>query len=161
MDKIVNLKKAPVQRKKNAEMPEITYEKTMHLLGCYFVHSSFSPEDKKKSELIRSEINKKRTSYKTQDMKKKKYCERTFITEEQIYNKMLGSRMLCYYCRCRVCVLYREVRQPEQWTLERIDNLFGHTDENTVIACLDCNLKRGSKNSDAFQFAKQMVIKKI
>ena len=92
---------------------------------------------------------------------KKKYNETNFISETEIYEKLLGSNLNCYYCKCNVCLLYKTVRQPDQWTLERIDNYIGHTYTNTVISCLDCNLKRRDKSSDAFKFAKQLVIKKI
>ena len=40
------------------------------------------------------------------------------------------------------------VRDEQQWTLDRIDNDKCHSDENTVISCLKCNLQRRVKNSD-------------
>jgi RNase P subunit RPR2 len=45
-----------------------------------------------------------------------------------------------------------------QWTLERMDNNKGHNNDNVVIACLDCNLKRRLQNKDAFLFTKQLTI---
>ena len=46
----------------------------------------------------------------------------------------------------------------KQWTLDRIDNDQGHTYDNVVIACLECNLQRRRTNSDKFLFTKQMKI---
>ena len=69
--------------------------------------------------------------------------------------------MICYYCKNEVCIFYDTIRQSNQWTLERLDNLIGHSDTNTVIACLDCNLKRRTSSSNAFCFSKQLVIKKV
>lgn len=159
MDKKVDLKKLPTKRKKS--VPLISIEETVNYLRCYFIPEDFSIKDKQIMKQINSEIKKKRTSYKSQDVSKKKYNEQTFISEKEIYEKMLVSDMKCYYCKCNTCIFYKEVRQSDQWTLERINNLHGHSNTNTVIACLDCNLKRRDKNSDAFQFAKQLVIKKI
>tara|TARA_B110001469_G_C9647071_1_gene327627 strand:- start:2187 stop:2672 length:486 start_codon:yes stop_codon:yes gene_type:complete len=161
MDKIVDLKKLSNERKNSAMIPQISFQETIHYLKCYYLSSNNSPSQQKIIHCIDKEIVKKRLSYKNQDIRKKKYNERTFISKEQIYDKMISSHMLCYYCKGKVCLFYSKVRQHDQWTLERIDNTFGHSDINTAIACLDCNLKRRNKNSNAFQFAKQMVIKKV
>ena len=48
----------------------------------------------------------------------------------------------CYYCKECVKLLYSSVREPKQWTLERMDNDFGHNFDNVSIACLNCNLRR-------------------
>ena len=42
-----------------------------------------------------------------------------------------------------------------------LNNFHEHTNENTVISCLDCNLQRRKKNSQKFKFTKQLTIKKI
>jgi len=161
MDKVVSLKKAPKIRKTSTPLPHISFNETMHYLKCYYVDDGASLKDKKIIQFIDTEVSNKKRAYKSQDIKKGKYNKDTFITQEQIYEKMISSKMLCYYCKREVVVLYRTTRQPSQWTLERIDNAHGHTNINTVIACLDCNLKRGCRNSDDFQFAKQLTIKKI
>jgi hypothetical protein len=162
MDKRVYLKKAPVERKKcKTALPVITYEEMMYYIKCHFISVDLTKEEEIISNTIASELRKKQNSYKRQDIDKKKYNEQSFIQINEIYEKMLESNMKCYYCREKVCIFYNEVRQPNQWTLERIDNMLGHSSKNTVIACLDCNLKRRDKNSNAFQFAKQLVIKKI
>ena len=52
------------------------------------------------------------------------------------------------------------MREPKQWTLDRIDNDKCHSKDNTVIACLKCNLDRRVTNIDKFKFTKQLNIMK-
>ena len=66
--------------------------------------------------------------------------------------------MKCFYCQKLVYVLYDNVREPRQWTLERIDNKFGHNMDNVVISCLSCNLKRRCIYHERFLFTKQLNI---
>ena len=71
------------------------------------------------------------------------------------------SKMKCYYCNENMLLVYENVREGKQWTLDRIDNSIGHITENVVISCLDCNLKRRTMNDEKFKFSKQMkIIKK-
>lgn len=105
-----------------------------------------------------SELKKKLSGYKQQDIKKKKYNEELFITYDDLIEKMIVSKHRCFYCRKLCKVLFKDLRDPEQWTLERKDNSIGHTTDNVEICCYKCNIKRGTKNSDAFKFAKQMKI---
>ena len=55
-------------------------------------------------------------------------------------------------------ILYKNVRDKKQWSVDRIDNNLGHNIDNIVLACLDCNLKRRCKTSDKFLFTKQLNI---
>jgi hypothetical protein len=55
-------------------------------------------------------------------------------------------------------ILYENVREPKQWTVDRINNDLGHNIDNYVLACLDCNLKRRCRSSDKFLFTKQLNI---
>jgi len=105
-----------------------------------------------------SELKKKLSGYKQQDVKKKKYDKELFITYDDLIEKMIVSKHRCFYCRKLCKVLFKDLRDPEQWTLERKDNSIGHTTDNVEICCYKCNIKRGTKNSDAFKFAKQMKI---
>jgi len=54
--------------------------------------------------------------------------------------------------------MYENVREEKQWTLDRIKNDIGHNNDNVVICCLKCNLKRGTINDKKFKFTKQMRI---
>lgn len=161
MDKKVDLKKPAKERKTvpSTELIVCSVPQYLQYLRTYFVNSD--TENTSVLSKIVSELRKKQNSYKKQDTDKKKYNAETFITMDAIVGKLLTSKMLCYYCRRETCIFYDKVRQGNQWTLERIDNTYGHSDKNTVIACLECNLKRRDSNSKAFCFAKQLVIKKV
>ena len=65
--------------------------------------------------------------------------------------------MKCTYCSCNMMLLYKEIKDPKQWTLDRIDNTMGHNTDNVVISCLECNLKRRNTNMKKFMFTKNLV----
>lgn len=116
-------------------------------------------EIEKHKKLI-SELKKKISSYKTQDEKKDRYDPDTFIKEEELHEKLVTSKLKCYYCRNDVKVIYTVVRDDLQWTLDRIDNSIGHSSKNTVISCLKCNLDRRVTDAKKFEFTKKLRIKK-
>lgn len=106
-------------------------------------------------------LKQKLNSYKTQDKRKKRYDKETFIKYCELLYKLIDSNMKCKYCECVTLLMYANKREPKQWTLDRIDNSFGHSNLNTIISCLKCNLERRCKNDEKFKFTKQMrLIKK-
>ena len=108
------------------------------------------------------QIRNKIASYKTQDMEKNLYDPTKMITLEQTIEKLKQSLLKCFYCKTQVLLIYEFVREPKQWTLERLDNGEGHTDPNTVISCLSCNLRRRTMHFDRYIETKQMqFIKKV
>uniref|UniRef100_A0A6C0BVS2 HNH domain-containing protein n=1 Tax=viral metagenome TaxID=1070528 RepID=A0A6C0BVS2_9ZZZZ len=111
--------------------------------------------------LVKKQISSKLNNYKQQDVFKKVYDERKLINMEQVICKLQESGLKCLYCKEEVYLLYKIVREMKQWTLDRIDNDIGHFYDNVVISCLDCNLKRRKKNSNAFLFTKQMNIVRV
>tara|TARA_Y100000992_G_scaffold296546_1_gene258938 strand:- start:148 stop:663 length:516 start_codon:yes stop_codon:yes gene_type:complete len=111
---------------------------------------------------ILSELNRKHKGYRTQDIDKKLLDKDNFITMDQLKEKLVLSKLTCYYCKCNMLLMYDKPREETQWTLDRIDNDKGHNNDNVVIACLKCNLKRRRTDSDKFKFTKQMkIIKKF
>ena len=103
----------------------------------------------------------KLNSYKQQDIRKNKYIETDFINQDVLIEKLVISKLKCYYCRKLVLFLYENSRDMKQWTLDRLDNSIGHTSENVVICCLKCNLERRCISDKKFLFTKQMrLIKK-
>lgn len=111
-------------------------------------------------QLARRQITNKIQSYHSQDIKKKILSE-DFVNIETVMTLLKKCEFNCYYCRNPTQVLYKHVREPSQWTLERIDNNFGHNNNNVVIACLSCNLKRRRIYHERFIFTKQLnIIKK-
>lgn len=118
-------------------------------------------EDFSGNIFVKKELERKIKSYKMQDIKKNKLDEEKLIKIDECIDKLVLSKMKCYYCLENMLLVYENVREPKQWTLDRIDNSIGHITENVVISCLDCNLKRRTMNDKKFKFSKQMkIIKK-
>lgn len=108
-----------------------------------------------------SQIERKISSYKQQDIIKKVYNDKSFVNLKNIINKMIECKLDCYYCKEKMLLLYEIVRENKQWTIDRINNDMGHNKDNYILACLDCNLKRRRKDCDKFLFTKQLnIIKK-
>lgn len=111
-------------------------------------------------------LKTKLDSYKQQDKKKAYDDYDNFITLENIIDKLVAYNMKCYYCNNNTLILFKNVRTNYQWTLDRINNYDEHSNANTIICCLKCNLQRRRKNSEKFKFTKQLehkllLLKKI
>ena len=118
-------------------------------------------EDFSGNIFVKKELERKIKSYRAQDIKKNKLNEEKLIKMDECIDKLVLSKMKCYYCMEDMLLVYENVREPKQWTLDRIDNSKGHITENVVISCLDCNLKRRIMSDKKFKFSKQMkIIKK-
>jgi len=111
-------------------------------------------------------LKNKLDCYKQQDIKKNYDDYNNFITLENIIEKLVTSEMLCFYCNVKTLILFKNSRESCQWTLDRINNYDEHSNSNTIICCLKCNLQRRRKNSAKFKFSKQLehnliVLKKL
>lgn len=115
-------------------------------------------EKNKYTTIFKSHIKHKISSYKQQDILKKKLDETSFINFEQVVELLKNCQMKCHYCSQEIFILYEIVRELKQWSLDRINNNIGHNVGNLVVACLECNLKRRRTNKDAFMFTKNLVI---
>jgi 5-methylcytosine-specific restriction endonuclease McrA len=107
------------------------------------------------------EITKKLSGYKRQDTDKYVYSKDTFISLEDVIDKLLCSKLKCFYCKSACELIYENILSKHQWTLDRIENDAGHNADNVVICCLECNLKRGTMNSGRFKYGKQLKFKKV
>lgn len=142
-------------------LPSFVFENNYQIKlinNLYFDLESENKELEFKKELLR-EIDKKIASYKNQDLNNKKYNNNNILKEEVI-EKLVASKLKCYYCKCCMKVFYRKVRDMEQWTLDRIDNDLSHTNDNVIVSCLKCNLQRRCQDKDKFLFTKQLKIVK-
>lgn len=110
--------------------------------------------------LVIQQINRKLYSYKTQDLEKNKYNVQEIIDLTAVLRKLVECNMKCFYCLEKVELLYEFVREPKQWTVERIDNTLGHNTTNSEIACLQCNLRRRTMFHERYIFTKQVAIVK-
>ena len=108
------------------------------------------------SQEITKCIKQKLSSYRAQDTKKDRYDAKQFITYEGTLEKLVISKLKCSYCRSNLLLMYRDRREKRQWTLDRIDNLLCHSNCNTVICCLECNLQKRCRNEEKFRFSKQL-----
>jgi RNase P subunit RPR2 len=122
------------------------------------IHSKQENLDESVRNLIMQQISQKISGYRSQDIEKNLFSESEFVNIEKVIDLMFQSKNMCFYCKKRVHVLYEYVREPNQWTLERIDNKIGHTKTNVVIACLNCNLHRRTMYHERYVFTKQLNI---
>ena len=111
-------------------------------------------------DFLKREVERKLNGYKNQDIKKKNLDENKIIKYEECLEKLVISKLKCYYCKNDCLLAYENVREETQWTLDRLDNSIGHNKDNVVICCLKCNLKRRTLDDKKFKFTKQMRIVK-
>jgi hypothetical protein len=113
------------------------------------------------AQYVYQQIHIKQSGYKAQDIQKGLYRPDEFIQFDEIVELMKTSKLICYYCLESSKLIYEHVREPKQWSLERIDNSHGHNTANVVIACLQCNLRRKTMCSDKYVATKQTVFVKV
>lgn len=108
------------------------------------------------------ELEKKRYGYYQQDLRKKRVATiEEVLTLNELKEKIVASKLRCFYCARAVFLFYREARDPHQWSLDRIDNTCAHTASNTCIACLECNLQRRRTSHTGYAFTKNLSIQKL
>ena len=110
---------------------------------------------------LSKDISTKLNGYRNQDSLKNRLDAQTFINAQQTIDLLVQSNLTCFYCKCFTPILYKNVRDGNQWSLDRIDNDKGHAFDNVVISCLKCNLQRKRMSSNTFAMSKQMVLTRI
>ena len=137
-----------------------TFEKQIEIINNISkqLNNLNNEEDKTASKILTKQIEKKIASYKQQDIDKKLLNNEKIINLKCIIDKLIETEIKCYYCKSEMYVLYENVREPKQWSVDRINNNLGHNIDNFVLACLDCNLKRRCRSADKFLFTKQLNI---
>jgi len=123
----------------------------------------------REKQWLTSQIKSKIYGYLGQDVEKREREKNKIVDPDgaiqinlsNILQKLVDSNLDCFYCREKVAILYETVRDPKQWTIERINNKEGHHFGNIEIACLQCNLKRRTMYHERYVFTKQMTIQKI
>lgn len=154
------VKKREIMNKYNIAPLFLNYNKQLEMIKEIYFKINENDVIREKSIIVQ-ELDKKINSYKQQDTIKKIYNELQFVDIRIVLQKLIDCNMLCFYCKCETYLLYENVRELTQWTVDRIDNSLGHNNDNFVISCLNCNIKRRKTNSDKFLFTKQLsLIKK-
>ena len=126
-----------------------------------FVNMLYLEQDFSENKLIIKELKSKISSYRQQDIKKNRFNKDKIITLNELFEKLVISKLCCYYCKKQCLLIYENKREKLQWTLDRKNNDIGHYNNNVVISCLECNLQKRRRNEEHFKFAKQMnIIKK-
>jgi uncharacterized iron-regulated protein len=111
---------------------------------------------------ILQQLSQKMSGYKAQDIQKGLFEPDKFVDLERIVELLIKCNLECFYCKNKVHVLYEYVREPGQWTLDRIDNDYGHNKDNLEVACLQCNIRRRTMYPERYVFTKQLkIIKKV
>lgn len=150
-----------IQKSKRQRMCAKRYENDIESIEqLEIIRNLYHKVDDIHGEIARIEIERKINGYKQQDIKKGIYDCNKLISLYETLEKLVESKLVCHYCKKQVKVLYRIVREPKQWTLDRINNDLGHSNSNTLISCLSCNLKRRMIDKDKFEFTKQLHITK-
>jgi hypothetical protein len=142
--------------------PHLANSKAQYQLLCTLHYGGHvANNDVESLNFLSKEIVRKVNGYKQQDVKRKLYDSKTLITPHQIQKKLIDETMTCCFCNKHVSLLFDTVRDMSQWTLDRIDNNLGHSDRNTKIACLQCNLQRRRQDYDSFHWTKNLCISKV
>lgn len=149
------IKKRENSKKTSVLENSIQQNTTTHKIEVDYVNKLYFNLDFNDNKNLKSEIKTKLNGYKSQDLKKKRYDEKEFISFDDTVEKLVISKLKCYYCNCGLTIFYNDARQKNQWTLERIDNSICHSKNNVVVSCLECNLKRRCIDSNRFKYSKQ------
>ena len=146
---------------------ELSHQTQINILN--HIHSNLTNNSTKNNQenfnnkyinIFINNLKNKISSYKQQDILKKKLNSNNFINFENIISLLQESQLKCCYCHKEIYILYKQVREMSQWTLDRIDNDTGHNFGNLVISCLKCNLKRRRINKNSFMLTKNMTVKR-
>ena len=122
----------------------------------------FMGQDASNSQIMLRELEKKRYSYYQQDLRKKRVENISdILTKDDLQEKLVASKLRCFYCAKPIYIFYKESRDPKQWSLDRIDNTRPHTVDNICISCLGCNLKRREISHSGYAFTKNLSIRKL
>lgn len=113
--------------------------------------------DNSSTILFYQQVRQKISGYRGQDVEKGVLNVEKLVCLQDVLDLFKTSELLCYYCRDPVLLLYEFVREPKQWTLERLDNSLGHNRDNVVLACLHCNLRRRCMASERYVQTKQIA----
>jgi hypothetical protein len=156
IDDMTDKKNAKRNETKDLDDTQINYKNQIEMIYKFYLTSNCENE-----KILKREIDRKINSYKSQDIQREFYDELLLIRFDDVIEKLVSSKLKCYYCYCELFILYKDVRAPNQWTLDRINNDKCHSKENTIISCLKCNLQRRTQNMDKFLFTKKLKINKI
>ena len=73
------------------------------------------------------------------------YEENDYITRSFLKEMWVKQNGVCYYkdCECKLLLEFnKDCRNPNQISIQRLDNNIAHIQSNCVLSCFNCNVKR-------------------
>ena len=127
IDKIENVKNPRRKDSLHWKLPDdfFSNRKQVEIINNLYLENSFEHD-----VFIKKEINKKITGYKNQDIKKKLIDLTKLISLNDTIEKLMLSKLKCFYCKETCHLLYQNIFEKKQWTLDRINNDGGYSPEN-------------------------------
>lgn len=89
-----------------------------------------------------------------------KEVEDDIITRDEVIEMLIACKLRCHHCFKQMPLISQISRDEDMWTLDRIDNQGRHTRDNSVIACLACNLERGDRDMTRYLKYKNTTVTK-
>jgi len=77
---------------------------------------------------------------KANDIKYNRYDKEDHITLEFLQEQHTKQDNKCHYCKIELELTFENNKNPNQITIERLDNALGHITSNCVYACYKCNI---------------------
>jgi hypothetical protein len=155
-----------VERKNVSRKLEVEEQFYTHRIQVDLIRCMSRPEEDIPLQYVEAvpvfvrHIKEKLSGYLSQDRLQDRVDVGEHIAYTDAVQKIVDCDQTCYYCREDVLLLYTIARESTQWTLDRIDNAVRHSTDNVVVACLACNLAKGTRGKDAYRATKQMVLHK-
>jgi hypothetical protein len=155
-----------VERKNVSRKLEVEEQFYTHRIQVDLIRCMSRPEEDMPLQYVEAvpvfarHIKGKLSGYLAQDRVQDRLDVGEHIAYADAVQKIVDCGQTCYYCREDVLLLYTIARESTQWTLDRIDNAVRHSTDNVVVACLACNLAKGTRGKDAYRATKQMVLHK-
>lgn len=146
--------------KMNVPLEYFSFDVQMEIIRNLHAFSLNKSDLESKEKIALSQLERKLCGYKAQDVDKTILDPLKLIKIKEIIDLLVACELKCFYCKEKVFVLYENVRDKRQWTLDRVDNDFGHNSGNVIIACLECNLRRRCRSKEKYLFTKELVIVK-
>jgi hypothetical protein len=159
IDKIQNVKNPERKETIKWKLDDsyFTYNKQIQIINSLYLN-----QEQEQDILAKREISKKINGYKSQDVQKNLLDLNMLISLDQTIEKLMLSKLKCFYCKENCELLYKNTLAKKQWTLDRLNNEYGHNYDNVVICCLECNIKKGEMDSDRFKQGKEIkIIRKL
>ena len=130
-----------------------TYKSQIELINKLYLNDRGDME-----KWMEREIIKKINGYKSQDIIKNLLNTDYFISLTETIEMLMICKLKCFYCKDNCDLIYKNTFSKKQWTLDRINNNLGHNNDNVVICCYECNIKRGTMDYERFKKGKEIKI---